>query len=154
MIRIFRLTFTLQWRHNGPDYVSNHRRCDCLLNRLVRRRAKKTSKLCVTGLCAGNSLITGEFPAQRASNVENVSIWWSRHDIYPMMMSYYGNALRITGPLRGGSAVDRCILLTKGPVIQTSDVFLCFKPKQSIPESHVIKSGTIPLNSMNKSDWV
>ena len=30
----------------------------------------------VTGLCEGNSLVTGEFfPAQRASNAENVSIW-------------------------------------------------------------------------------
>ena len=26
----------------------------------------------------GNSLVTGEFPAQRASNAENISIWW-RH---------------------------------------------------------------------------
>ena len=39
-----------------------------------RSRSKKTSKLCFTGLCAGNSLGTGEFPAQRASNAENVSI--------------------------------------------------------------------------------
>ena len=36
---------------------------------------KKTSKLRVTGLCAGKSPVTGEFPAQRASNAENVSIW-------------------------------------------------------------------------------
>ena len=39
----------------------------------------KTSKLRVTGLCAGNSPVTGEFPAQMASNVENVSIWWRHH---------------------------------------------------------------------------
>ena len=38
------------------------------------------SKLRVTGLCAGNSPGTGEFPAQMASNAENVSIWW-RHDV-------------------------------------------------------------------------
>ena len=50
----------------------------CLLNRLFRRRSKKTSKLHVTGLCARNSPGTGEFPAQMASNAENVSIW-SRH---------------------------------------------------------------------------
>ena len=37
---------------------------------------KKKSKLRVTGLCAGNSQVTGEFPAQLASNAENVSIWW------------------------------------------------------------------------------
>ena len=41
---------------------------------------KKTSKLRVTGLCAGNSPATGEFPAQKASNTENVSIWWRHHD--------------------------------------------------------------------------
>ena len=45
----------LQWRHNRRDSVSNHQPHDCLLNRLFRRRSKKTSKLRVTGLCAGNS---------------------------------------------------------------------------------------------------
>ena len=29
----------------------------------------------------GNSPVTGEFPAQRASNAENVSIWWRHHEI-------------------------------------------------------------------------
>ena len=33
----------------------------------------------VTGLCAGNSPVTGEFPAQMASNAENVPIWWRHH---------------------------------------------------------------------------
>ena len=55
----------LQGRHNERDGVSNHRRLDCLLNRLFRHRWKKTSKLCVTGLCVGNSPVTGEFPSQR-----------------------------------------------------------------------------------------
>ena len=72
---------TLQWRHKGPDSVSNHQFHDCLLNRLFRRRSKKTSKLRVTGLCAGNSPGTGEFPAQMASNAENVSIWWRHHEV-------------------------------------------------------------------------
>ena len=67
---------TLWWRHNWHDSVSNHQPHDCLLNRLFRRRLKKTSKLRVTGLCAGNSPVPGEFPAQMASNAENVSIWW------------------------------------------------------------------------------
>ena len=48
---------------------------------LFRRRSKKTSKLRVTGFCVGNSPGTGELPAQRASNAENVSIWW-RHHVY------------------------------------------------------------------------
>ena len=71
---------SLPWRHNGRDSVSNHQPHDCLLNCLFRCRSKKTSKLHVTGLCVGNSPRTGEFPAQRASNVENVSIWWRHHD--------------------------------------------------------------------------
>ena len=45
----------LQRRHNGRDSVSNHQPHDCLLNRLFRRRSKKTSKLRVTGPCAVNS---------------------------------------------------------------------------------------------------
>ena len=71
---------SLQWRHNGGDSVSNHQPHECLLNRLFRRRSKKTSKLRVTGLCAGNSPWTGEFPAQMASYAQNVSIWW-RHRV-------------------------------------------------------------------------
>ena len=62
---------SLQWCYIGPHH--------CLINCLFRSRSKKTSKLCITGLCAGNSPVTGEFPAQRASNVENVSIWWCHH---------------------------------------------------------------------------
>ena len=47
--------YTLQWRHNGHDSVSDHQPHGCLLNHLFRRGSKKTWKLRVTGLCAGNS---------------------------------------------------------------------------------------------------
>ena len=40
---------------------------------------KKTPKLRVTGLYEGNSPVTGELPAQRASSAENVFIWWRHH---------------------------------------------------------------------------
>ena len=86
----------LQWRHNGHDGVSNHQPRDCLLNRLFKRRSKKTSKLRVTGLCEGNSPVTGEFPSQRASNAENVSIWWRHHGsfhfvmIFPLFLTHIG----------------------------------------------------------------
>ena len=46
---------SLHWRHNDHDSVSNHQPHGCFLNRLFRRRSKKTSKLRVTGLCVGNS---------------------------------------------------------------------------------------------------
>ena len=85
------------WRHcNQRDRKSNMTAhyCDVIMGRVrlkspalhlftqpfSRRRSKKTSKFRVTGLCVGNSPGTGEFPAQRASNAENVSIWWRHHE--------------------------------------------------------------------------
>ena len=50
----------LQCRHNEHDSVSNHRRLDCLFNRLFRRRSKKTAKLCVTGVCEGNLPVSAQ----------------------------------------------------------------------------------------------
>ena len=63
----------------------------------VQAQIKETSKLRFTGLCEGNSPVTGKFPAQRASNAEkcfhlmtssgynlvktlrNHSMWHSQH---------------------------------------------------------------------------
>ena len=67
-----------------------HRPHDCFLNHLLRRRSKKTSKLRVTGLCGGNSPVSGEFRAQRASNAEKVSIWW-RHHVFALLAVCEGN---------------------------------------------------------------
>ena len=74
------LQLPLQWHHDERNGVSNNQPHHCLFNRLFRRTSKKASKLRVTGLCVGNSPLTGEFPAQRASNTENISIWW-RHPV-------------------------------------------------------------------------
>ena len=71
----------LQWRHDRRDSVSNHQPHKCLLNRLFRRRSKESIKAQHHWLCAGNSPVPGEFPAQMASNAENVSIWWRHHSI-------------------------------------------------------------------------
>ena len=87
---------SLRWCHNELDGVLDHQPHDCLLNRLFGRRSKKTSKLRVTGLCAGNSPGTGEFPTQKASNAENVSIWWRHHVkylTYPIPVTEPHNAL-------------------------------------------------------------
>ena len=46
---------SLPWRHNERDGLSNNRRFDSLLNRLFRRRSKKTSKHRVTGQWPVNS---------------------------------------------------------------------------------------------------
>ena len=68
---------SLQWRQKGRGGVSNHQRLGYLLNRLFRLMSKKTQKLHVTGLCEGNSPVTGEFPAQRANNAENIYLMTS-----------------------------------------------------------------------------
>ena len=117
----------LRWRHNGHDGVSNHQPHDCLLNRLFGL----TSKLSVTGFCVGNSPGTGEFPAQMASNAENVSIWW-RHHTLPMSdenkwlfmkTSWHGHAFRITGPLCERHQPVTGGFPQKGPVTRSFDVF-------------------------------
>ena len=72
---------TLQWRHNRHVVISNHHPHDCLLNHSFRCRSKKTSKHHVTALCEGNSLVTSEFPIQRASDMENVSNSCHHHEL-------------------------------------------------------------------------
>ena len=69
------LLLALQWCHDEHDGFSNHRCLDCL----CQHRTEKTSKLCITGLHEANQPVTGGFPSQRASNMENVSIWWCHH---------------------------------------------------------------------------
>ena len=74
--------------------VSNQQPHDCLLNCLFRRRSKKTSKLRVTGLCEGNSPVTSEFPAQRTSYAESVSIWWRHHILEHSSLGHRGDIAR------------------------------------------------------------
>ena len=85
----------LQWRHKERDGVSNHQPHDCLLKGcLFRPRSKKTSKLRVTGLCAGNSPVTSEFPTQKPSDAKNVSIWWRHHAIVTVGSPRKGPGMR------------------------------------------------------------
>ena len=65
--RLMQYWNTLQWRHDGRDSVSNHQLRHCLLNRL-------------------SSPVTGEFPAQMASNAENVPIWWRHHELFLLLV--------------------------------------------------------------------
>ena len=53
--------------------VSDHQPRDCLLNRLFRQIKENIKAPRHWPLC-GEFTGTGEFPAQRASNAENVSI--------------------------------------------------------------------------------
>ena len=75
-----------QWRYNGRDSVSNHQPHDYLLNGLFRRRSKKTSKLRVSGLCAGNSPVNSphKWPVTwKMFPFDDVIMWtvnWVMHD--------------------------------------------------------------------------
>ena len=70
---------TLHWRHNYHDGFSNHQPYDGLLNHLFRRRSKENIKAPRHWPLCGEFTGTGEFPAQKASYAENVSIWWRHH---------------------------------------------------------------------------
>ena len=100
---------SLLWRHNGRDGVSDHQPHKCLLNRLFRRRSKKTSKLRVTGLRAGNSPVTGEFPTKMASSAENVSIWWRHHVVFHTNDApvHWRIHISILAPEAGISSMDK-----------------------------------------------
>ena len=91
-------TSSLQWRHNESDGVPNDRRRDCLLNRLFRRRSKKTSKLHVTGLCGGNPPVIGGFPSHRASTTKNVSIRWRHHVSSYLSFRHFNKACHWRSP--------------------------------------------------------
>ena len=88
LVNIAKVGISLQWRHNGHDSVSNQQPHHCLRKHLFGRRSKKTSKLCATGLCVGNSPGTGDFPAQMASNAKNVPIWWRHHVTNSLSIPY------------------------------------------------------------------
>ena len=85
---------SLQWRHIEHDGVSNHQRLDCLRSRLFGRKSKRTSKLRITGLCEGNSTVTGEFSTQRETNAEMVPLMTlSCHAAFP---NHYGDVVMDT----------------------------------------------------------
>ena len=93
MLNILVWHITLQLR----DGALNHQPRDCLLNCLFRRRSKKYQKRRVTGLCVWNLPVIDVFTAQRASNAENVSIWWRHH--------YLCTTVRLTVSGGGGGGV-------------------------------------------------
>ena len=89
---------------------------------------RKTSKLCVTGLCDGNSPLTIEFPTQWASNTENVSIWW-HHDVdfRQWLLSYVASQ---PGPMPETAISwkllwQRIRLKMPAQVVDISDIFIC-----------------------------
>ena len=71
-----------------PRIFSNHQHHDCLLNRLFKAQIKETIKAPHYWPLWGEFTGDDEFPLQRASNAENVSIWW-RHHLHMSMSILY-----------------------------------------------------------------
>ena len=120
---------TLQLRPNERHDVSNHQRLDCLPNRLFMRTSKRTSKLRVTGVCEGNPPVTIGFPSQRASNAENVSIWWPHREwVYVVDIPVFFNAasLATKWPCNFASV--------NGVTLKRMDVFEWYQAKESNTE--------------------
>ena len=95
---------SLHRRHNDHDGVSNHQPHGSLLNRLFRRRSKKTSKLRVTGLCVGNSPGPVNSPHKGPVTRKNVSIWWRHHDTVLYLESQIAWHFSVLNSLRPSDA--------------------------------------------------
>ena len=77
---IWNVMGALQWRYNQHDGVSNHQPHNCLLNHLLKRRSKKKHQSSASlAFVRGIHRWPVNSPTQKASNEENVSIWWRHH---------------------------------------------------------------------------
>ena len=74
-----RLIGSLHWRHNDHDGVSNHQPHGCFTQPFIQTQIKETIKAPRHWPLCGEFTGPGEFPTQRASYAENVSIWWRHH---------------------------------------------------------------------------
>ena len=149
---MFLVFIPLQRRYNGHSGVSNHQPHYCLLNRLFGRRSNKTSKLLVTGLCVGNSPGTGEFPAQMASNAENVSIRWRHHARYSWRHLTSANAVQLS--VYPGA---QNLIITS--LLRQNDVMASFWRNSNIITSCVQwnlqgLNGKAVGNTSNKTPWI
>ena len=105
---------SLRWRHNERHSVSNHQPHDYFLNGLfIKENIKAPRHWPLCGEFTG----TGEFPAQRTSHVENVSIWWRHH------VKWTFNQTHWNGPTKRDSYNSPC-LRTIGMIFGNNEVRL------------------------------
>ena len=106
------------WRHNDRDGVSNHQPHDCLLNWLFKRRSKKTSKLRVTGLCAGK--FTGDRWLPRTNGQQ-------RGKCFHLMTSSYHDSARNENVIitKQNKALRSCVHILQH-ILNQSIACVCF----------------------------
>ena len=119
---------SLQWCRNERAGVSITSLTIVYSTVYWKHRSKKILKLCATGLCEGNSSVTGEFPAQRASDTENVSIWWQHHVLWNLFSHFEWH-----------SQVEKCH--TNDGII--SNVLVSIKPEHLVPVGAWASAGTV-----------
>ena len=86
--------------------------------------------------------MTGEFPLQRGSNAENISIWW-RHNILqavPSRMICAGTGDQITFFNRRGMTTRHFTLVTGSVPIMSEILSVVFKPMTSETQRHLFVS--------------
>ena len=71
---------TFGGRHNGRDGASNHQPRDCLLNRLSDADQRKHQSSASLAFVWGIHRSPVNSPHKKASNAENVSVWWRYHE--------------------------------------------------------------------------
>ena len=109
-------SLTSQWCHNERDGASKHRHLDCLFNILFMHQIKENIKASLA--------FWGEFTGdwwsawQKASNAENVSLWW-RHHVLPhwtmtrhMIMTTFCTALLPRAKFHGGFFLSERLLIS------------------------------------------
>ena len=119
----------LNWRHNDHDGVSNPQPNGCLLNRLFRRRSKLKAPR-HWPLC-GEIIGTGEFPAQRASYAENVSVWWRHH--VRMTKSSYADQITDVTRIQNFKIKDRFFSFLFSYRLRVNAVFHVWKVTPKLP---------------------
>ena len=72
------IRMTSQWTH----WCLNSPASRLFTHPFVEAHIKENIKAPRHWLCEGNSPVTGEFPSQKVSNAEIVSIWWRHYDKY------------------------------------------------------------------------
>ena len=90
-----------------------------MVSRLFRHRSSKISKLCITGLCEGNRLVTVGLPSQRASNTEIDSIWWNHH------VQYVSNGVTAVLKSKPSTCDIMGLILSYVPVIVIKKQLIC-----------------------------
>ena len=110
---------------------------------------------------AGNSPVTGEFPTQRASNAENVSIWWHHHirtrfslnDVEPELSCLYCTAAANDIAL---NYYTRCGLHIKSTICNIIGVEECgqMQPFNDLPDTKLIKLNTRNWTAYINVVWI